>query len=234
MGDQDVIDALVHDNPPVSDFCCPLIASATRWQDLHNTDLFVAAKAVARWPDQLRFAGTIAPLRAASHGQSLLYSWALYSWADSFELRTLAQAQKEYASHAQVIWKDSVWHERTITAAPLPCLRFAVMADNAGCTGEESMVSPRSLSVGVARWVFAMAMASVQPRRRYHQGETLSGQERHRRRPSADVQILRHQADQGRAVGWLGRQLLATHHPRRVRGRSLEVQEHHRDALHRR
>ena len=199
-------------------FSCPLIAPATRRQDPHNTDLFVAAKAVARWPDQLGFAGTIAPLRAASHGQSLLYSWALYSWATRLSCGPWHKAQKEYASHAQVIWKESGWHERTITAAPLPCLRFAVMADQRRMHREEIHgLTTQSID---RRCCFGLRDGDgvVQPRRRYHQGETLSGQERHRRRPSADVQVLRHQADQGRAVGWLGRQLLAAHHPRRVRG----------------
>ena len=96
------------------------------------------------------------------------------------------------------------------------------------------MLSPRSLCVGVAALGLAFAMASVRLRRRYHQSQSLSEQKRHRRRLPADVQILRHQEDQGRAVRRLGRQLLAPHHPRRVRGRSLEVQEHHRDPLHRR
>src|SRR4029077_5559775 len=170
VGDQDVIDALVHDNPPFRTFSCPLIALATRRQDPHNTDLFVAAKAVARRPDQLRFAGTIAPLRAASHGQSLLYSWALYSWATRLSCGPWHKAQKEYASHAQVIWKESGWHERTITAAPLPCLRFAVMADSAGCTGRNPWshhaVYRSALLLWASRWRWRrLVKPPISPRR---------------------------------------------------------------------
>src|SRR5689334_19116770 len=57
-------------------------------RDPHNTDLFVAAKAGARWPDQRWFAGIVALMRARSHGPSLLYLWA------TLELRSLAQSAK--------------------------------------------------------------------------------------------------------------------------------------------
>ena len=105
----------------------------------------------------------------------------------SFELRPCTKRKRVCFSRTGHLEKVR-FHERTITAAPLPCLRFAVMADSAGCTGRNPSLTTQSID---RRCCFGLRDGDgvVQPSRRYHQGETLSGQERHRRRPSADVQF---------------------------------------------
>src|SRR5262245_23330293 len=120
-------------------------------RDPHNTDLFVAAKAGARWPDQCWFAGIEALMRARSHGPSLLYLWAT-----RFSCGAWHKAQKEYASHSQVIWKESGWHKRTTTEPLERCLRFAVMADSTGCSGRNKWfhhaIYRSALLLWVSRW----------------------------------------------------------------------------------
>ena len=57
---------------------------------------------------------------------------------------------------------------------------------------------------------------------------------RRRERTGVDRPVLRRQADPRRAGRRLRRQLVAAHHPRRVRGRGGEVRQHQRDHLRRR